>query len=84
MAGEGDTELPKLSYSFARAAGVLARMDKGEAVLTARDTTSLDALLEARRIIDRPARLDRISGAEFEALISQTYAQGDLSETAET
>ncbi len=84
MSAGDDTTLPKLSYAFARANGVLAGMEDGQAVLTARDTTSLEALLEARRILDRPAKLHRISGAEFETLISQVYAQGDLSETAET
>lgn len=76
--------IPKLSYSFARENGILTRNDKGEAVIVRRADSNISALLEARRIIDRPARVDNVSGAEFEQIIAQDYAQGDLAQTAET
>lgn len=84
MAASVDIPIAKLVYSFAREAGVLTRAEDGEAVITLREGAPLEALLEARRVIDRPARLHTVTGAEFETLIAQVYAQSDLSQTAET
>lgn len=78
------SDLPKLSYSFARENGIFARLDEGQPVIVRRQNCRLNALLEARRIIDCPARIDTVTGAQFEALIAQGYATGDLTETAET
>ncbi len=78
------TALPKLSYSYARENGIFTRVDNGQPVIVRRQDCTLAALLEARRIIDCQARVDTLTGAEFEALIAQDYASGDLSETAET
>lgn len=42
------------------------------------------ACLEARRIAACPLAINEVSGAEFEAMIGQAYASGDLSATAES
>ena len=75
---------PRLAYSFARAQGVLTAIEDGAPVLIYRSGASREALIEARRIVDAPAVLKSVSGSEFETLLAQTYAQGDLSETAAT
>ncbi|MBC6402065.1 MAG: type II secretion system ATPase GspE [Hyphomonadaceae bacterium] len=76
--------LPRLSYSFARKFGLVAFEHAGEAVLARRPGVPLSALLEARRVIDRPVTCRDIDGSEFESLMAQVYANADLSQTAET
>ena len=77
-------KLPKLSYGFARQQGVLTHMDGETPLIIKKHDTSLDALLEARRIADSPLAIREVSPSEFETLLAQTYAQNDLSETAAT
>lgn len=72
----------KLSYSFARRHGVIVRMAEGKAVLLRRKGASFEACLEARRIAGCSLELQDVSPPEFEARLAQTYAHGDLSETA--
>ncbi|MEE9346881.1 MAG: type II secretion system ATPase GspE [Robiginitomaculum sp.] len=84
MSASPTVSLPRLAYSYAREHGVMTHMVDGQAVITARSDAPLDALLEARRIADRPARLQQVTGIEFETLIAQIYAQGDLSQTAQS
>jgi len=87
----------RLSYSFAREAGILlvnsdtrrdAASDNGP-VLFYRAGQGLplaaqfDAMIEARRIAGRPLTPTPLAPAEFENILAQTYAQGDLSETIE-
>ena len=76
--------LPRLSYSFARRFGVIATLKDGKAVLATLPDTALEALLEARRVVGRPIQRDILEPAEFEGLMAKIYAQGDLTETAET
>lgn len=84
MSETADITAPKLAYGFARKEGVLAALDGGEIIIVQKQGSRIEALLEARRVIGRPAQLREVSSADFENLMARTYAQGDLSETAET
>lgn len=77
-------KLAKLSYGYARQNGVLTHMEGDQALIIKKPGTRLEALLEARRIADRPLTVREVTPSEFETLLAQTYAQNDLSETAET
>ncbi len=79
-----DAPLPRLSYSFARKFGIVATEQDGLPILARRGGVPIEAVLESRRVIDRPASLKEVDGSEFESLMAQIYAQGDLSEAAET
>jgi len=74
---------PPLNYAFARAQGVLAMMQEGEIVIARRPGASLEALLEARRAIGKPAKLIDVTPGEFENHAARVYAQADLSSSAE-
>ncbi len=73
-----------LSYGFVREYGVLALVEKDRPVLVKRSDTALEPLLEARRFIGQSATIRETSAREFQALTAKIYAEGDLSETAET
>lgn len=51
-------------------------------LLMRREDTVLEALIEARRVADRSLPMETVSAPDFESWLAQTYAQGDLSETA--
>ncbi|MEP1230589.1 MAG: type II secretion system ATPase GspE [Litorimonas sp.] len=74
--------LEKLSYSFAREHGVITHIVDGAAILVRRTNAPLEACLEARRIAGVSLNMKEVSAPEFEALLAQTYAHGDLTETA--
>lgn len=76
--------LPRLSYAFARSQGVLTTLIEGRPTLVRRADTTQSACLEARRIAGCPVSIKEVGGSEFETLIGQTYASGNLSETAES
>ena len=78
-----NAQKPVLTYSFARANGVLALEQGGEMVLARRKGASLEALLEARRVLGRPAKLVDVTPGEFENHAARLYAQADLSSSAE-
>jgi len=84
MNAVADINLPRLSYSFAKQYGVLALMMDDAPVLVRREDTGLEAMLEARRVVDQPINVKEVPNTEFETLLAQTYAHGDLSETAAT
>ena len=84
----------RLSYAFARQAGVLlVNNDKGadenKTALYYRAgqgrplAAQFEALIEARRIAGRALTPVPLPPSEFENILAQTYAQGDLSETIE-
>ena len=75
---------PKLSYGFARENGVLLTETNGVLTVIKRADAGFFACLEARRIAGGPATLSEVSATEFERLLSQIYASGDLSETVAT
>ena len=74
---------PPLNYAFARAQGIVALMQDGEMVLARRPGATLEALLEARRALGRPAKLIDVTPGEFENHAARVYAQADLSSSAE-
>ena len=78
------TTTPLLSYSFARLHGVVvAEGEGGVPVLAHRPGAAREALLEARRVFGRPIRPSSISAEAFTSLIAKTYAQSDLSLSAD-
>ena len=78
------TTTPPLSYSFARLHGVVvAEGEGGVPVLAHRPGAAREALLEARRVFGRPIRPSSISAEAFTSLIAKTYAQSDLSLSAD-
>ena len=78
------SDLPRLSYGFAREHGVLLIEQDGVPVILTREAATLKARLEARRIADRPVPVQPVSLSEFETQLAKIYAHGDLAETAET
>ncbi|WP_281301330.1 MULTISPECIES: type II secretion system ATPase GspE [unclassified Iodidimonas] len=74
-AAEGrEEQAPRLSYGFARAHDVVL-LDYGtKAVLGARQPLDGHALLEARRVLRRPLRVDSLDGADFDRLLSERYS----------
>ena len=75
---------PPLSYAFARLHGVLvAEGADNQLILAHRPGVARDALLEARRVFGRPIRPEQISADDFTRLIAKTYAQSDLSRSAD-
>ena len=82
MAEASQIEMKKLSYSFARQHGVIAHKVDEAAILVRRANAPLEACLEARRVAGVPLVIREVSAPEFEALLAQTYAHGDLTETA--
>ncbi len=84
MEAETPDILPPLSYSFARLHGVVVAEGKGgNPVLAHRPGAAREALLEARRAFGRPIQPSSISADDFSRLIAKTYAQSDLSRSAD-
>lgn len=75
---------PILSYAFARQHGVIADRDaEGAVTLIHKQAASLDALVEARRVVGHPVAREVLSPEEFERRLSGLYAQSDLSSASE-
>ena len=84
METEQTDTLPPLSYAFARLHGIIvADGTGGTPVLAHRPGAAREALLEARRVFGAPIRPLQMSADEFTRLISKTYAQSDLSRSAD-
>jgi len=84
METEQTATLPPLSYAFARLHGIIvADGEGGVPVLAHRPGAAREALLEARRVFGAPIRPEQMSADEFTRLISKTYAQSDLSRSAD-
>jgi general secretion pathway protein E len=66
----------RLAYAFAKKHGVLL-LDDGEAPLVGlRESADPAGLLEARRALRAPLRVETLPRAEFERRLSETYAGG--------
>jgi len=66
-----------LPFSFAKRHGVLIRSDdSGEAEIVYRPSATPLSLAEARRFAGRKLRMSRVSAAEFDSLLQQTYERG--------
>jgi len=72
---------PTLPYGFAKRRGVIL-LDVGEvAVVGLREGADAQALIETRRALGRPLRVERLSQAEFDRRLSQVYAGDHLTAT---
>ncbi len=76
--------IPRLSYAFARNSGVITSVLDGKPTLIRRADTPLEACLEARRVAGCSLVIKEVSRSEFESLMGQIYASGNLSQTAES
>lgn len=75
---------PVLSYPFARQHGVLAVPgDDGSVTLAHKASATLDALIEARRVVGHPVTRQVLSPEAFEQKLSGLYAQADLAGASE-
>lgn len=84
MSDPSASTAPILSYSFARAQGVLAMQGEDQdVILFHRPDAPQEALMEARRAIGHAVKKQQISPAEFENHAAQLYASSDLSSSAE-
>jgi len=84
METETPISAPTLSYGFARLHGiVVTEGEGGHPVLAHRPGVAREALLEARRAFGAPIRPTSLSADEFSRLIAKTYAQSDLSRSAD-
>ena len=73
-----------LPYGFARKHGILLKKsDNDSAEIILREDASLTALGEVRRELGCGASLARISTAEFESLLAETYSHGGDGSAAE-
>ena len=83
------TPVRRLAYAFARQAGVLLTTEEEGPKLYYRAGAGhppqppFEALLEARRIAGLNLTPIPLAPPDFETILAQTYAQGDLSETIE-
>jgi len=77
------SEPPRLAYAFAKKNGVLL-LDLGEtAVVGLREGGDPAALVEARRALRVPLRVEPLSRTEFERRLSEAYAGEGLAAPAE-
>ncbi|MEL7232493.1 MAG: ATPase, T2SS/T4P/T4SS family, partial [Pseudomonadota bacterium] len=75
---------PVLSYPFARQHGVLAVPgEDGSVTLAHKASATLDALIEARRVVGHPVTRQVLSPEAFEQKLSGLYAQADLAGASE-
>ncbi len=64
-----------IPYAYARAHGVLALADEGASVHVAlAPDVEVEAIAEARRLLGKPLRTERVDRDRFAALLSQAYA----------
>ena len=74
---------PSLPYGFARRHGVVL-LDAGErAVVGLREGADPLALVEARRALGRPLRVERLSQAAFDRELSRAYADDSVGAAAD-
>ncbi|MBS0367220.1 MAG: type II secretion system ATPase GspE [Proteobacteria bacterium] len=68
----------RLSFAFAKRHGVLVRdsSSPGPVDCVCREDASAYALAEVRRFLGRPVSLERVPGAQFDALLRQVYEAG--------
>ncbi len=68
----------QLSYAFAKEQGVSVLLDRPTLTLGVRKGASPFALIEARRVIGAPFRLEEMTAADFERQLSDSYGQQKL------
>jgi general secretion pathway protein E len=72
---------PTLPYGFAKRHGVVLLDVGDEALLGLRDGADPLVLVEARRALGRPLRVEALSQAEFDRRLSQVYAGDQIGAT---
>jgi general secretion pathway protein E len=66
-----------IPYAFARAHGVLALRDEGDAVLViARSDASIEGIAELKRVLQRPLKTTTVNAERFAAELANAYNQG--------
>lgn len=74
---------PPLAYAFAKQHGIVLLGVDEEAHVGLREGADPMGLVEARRALRRPLRVERLSRTEFERRLSETYGGEGLSNGAE-
>jgi hypothetical protein len=73
-------DAPRLAYGFAKQRGlVVLGLDGDAARIGLRDGADPTALIEARRVIGRPLRVEPLGRAAFDKVLSEAYAGERLS-----
>ncbi|WP_028079312.1 type II secretion system ATPase GspE [Solimonas soli] len=77
-----DASLRRPPFTFAKRHGLIVTEDRGDHVIAVtRPGVAIDAVQETRRFVGRPLKLQPVTPAEFDALLSRTY-EGQTSATA--
>jgi general secretion pathway protein E len=84
MTAHPSAGVPRLSYSFAKANGVILMAETGtdDIVCHFRPTASVDVLMEAQRLASRPVAFAPITAEDYEAALGRIY-RDSASEAAE-
>jgi general secretion pathway protein E len=74
-----ESSAPAIAYTFARERGVLALSHDTQGVhVGARPGVSAAALLEARRVLGRPLKVEILEPSEFDRKLAEVYAIGAI------
>ena len=72
----GDPPSGRIPYAFARAHGVLAWREEGDAVVVLlRPDATVDGIAELRRVLNRPLVTRPVAAETFAAELSRAYNQ---------
>lgn len=74
--------LPVLSYSFAKAHGIVVLGGEAVARVAARTGTRPKSFIEARRALGRPLTVEELSAADFDRALAETYAHASMDSAA--
>lgn len=74
---------PSITYAFARDKGVMILEGRDVLTLAVRDNVDPFALLEVRRVLGQPFRVERFSAENFARQLPAAYARADLAEEDE-
>ena len=73
---------PRIAYAFAKAHGVLALGDEGEAVVVlVRPDASVDGIAELRRVLQRPLITRAVDAERFASELARAYSEGGAAST---
>jgi len=77
------TSEPEIIYAFSLEKGVMVLPDREELTLGVREGGDPHDLIEARRVLRRPFKVELLSSEEFVRLLPTAYARADLAEENE-
>src|SRR3982751_210497 len=70
----GGSYAARIPYAFARAHGVLALTDDGDAVVVlTRPDATIDGIAELKRVLQRPLRTRAVDAERFAAELARAY-----------